>query len=461
VWPLWQAIAILSVVAFTWRNMDLLGDGCWYIATGRYVLAHHAFPPDELFSYAGVRGPWFVNMPLSEPLFAWIADHLGVFALLGVCTLAFAGALTLFWLPHTRGRWARLATWPLVVFAAYVQRGDLQARSQVFADLAIGVVFLCLFRMRDEKPVASWVPFVLGALWVNVHPSFLLGVLLPLGLAAALRLGPKELRPPLIPMARFAAILGVGGLVNPYGYRLIAEFLRFMTAESTTMIDLFRSPDFRLPEITIALLIGIATMFACLRSATREAGAGEALLLLAILMATCISRRYVEILLAYEIMMVGRLFRTPAWMKGGPHGKAWVPLFVLPVALALVSLSQRKDPWQNLPVEAAQFIEDHKLPDNVMNILHWGGYLDYAWGGRPRIFIDGRTTQFENGVLTDHGTLAKAAEGWGQPLDAYLVNTVLWESGSPLDKALSQDADWDQVFKKGIAVVYIRKKPIR
>jgi hypothetical protein len=457
----WLAIALLSCLAFTWRNMDLLGDGCWYIATGRYVLAHHAFPADELFAYSAVRGPWFVNMPLSEPLFAWVADDLGVRALLGLCTLAFTGALALFWLPHAKGIRARAVTWPLVVLAIYVQRGDLQARSQTLADLAIGVVFVCLFRLRDGARVPLWVPLVLGAVWVNVHPSYLLGVLLPLGFALGLRVGPPGLRPRLRPMLAFAAVLALGGLANPYGYRLIAEFLRFMTAESTTAIDLFQSPDFTRPDILVALLVACAMTFACLRASTRDAGAGEALLLVAILTATCVSRRYVEILAAYEIVLAGRLLRSVPWARGDVPRRAWAALFVVPFVLAAVSLRETKDPWQNLPVEATTFIEQNQLPDNVMNILHWGGYLDYAWGGRRRIFIDGRTTQFENGVLEDHGALVGVREGWGQRLDAYLINTVLWENGAPLDRALSGDPDWAEVYRKGIAVVYVRKKPLR
>jgi hypothetical protein len=293
---LWQFIACLSLFAFAWRHMDLLGDAFWYIATGRYVLAHRAFPTDELFSYAGVRGPWFVNMPLSEPLFAWVTDHLGVRALLAMCTAFCGSALTLLWLSHSKGGFARLLTWPLVVFAIYVQRSDLSARSQTLADLAFAILLLCMFRLRDGERVSRWVPVLLGALWVNIHPSFLLGVLVPLGFAVALRMGPREVRPPLAAFVLFAALLLCGGLVNPYGHRLILEFLRFMTAESTTAIDLFRSPDFRSPDVALSFLIAAATMFACFRSASRDAGAAEAIIMLALVAATCASSRYVGLL---------------------------------------------------------------------------------------------------------------------------------------------------------------------
>lgn len=449
-------VAVLSLFAYGWSQMDLLGDTFWYIATGRYVLEHRAFPLDELFSYAAVRGPWFVNMPLSEPLFAWIADHLGVRALLAICTAVFGTALTLFWLPHAKGTVARLLTWPLVVFAIYVERGDLSARSQTIAYLFIAVLFLCMFRLRDGKAVTRWLPLLLGAVWINVHPSWLVGVLVPVGFAVALRVSPREGRPTPTQFLLFSALLALGGFINPYGHRLVLEILRFMTAESTTAIDLFRSPDFRSPEIVIALFLAVATMFGCLVSASRQTP--EALIMLAMIAMTCVSRRYVNILMAYEIVLAGRLLQSMAWTRTEPSVRWLVLASSLPVGLAAFSLQEPKEPWQHMPVEAAQFIEENKLPDNVMNMLHWGGYLDYAWRGRRRIFIDGRTTQFENGVLTDYVTLYNAGAGSRDLLDVYIVNTVLGEGGSPLDVALSRDPDWRLAFRKGIAVVYVRRQ---
>jgi hypothetical protein len=456
---LWLIAAQLALFAYAWRHMDLLGDTFWYIATGRYVLSHHAFPTDELFSYAAVRGPWFVNMPLSEPLFAWVADRFGVVALMGMCTAALGLALGLLWLPHSKGGVYRIGTWALAVLAIYAQRADLSARSQALADVAFAVLLLCMFRIRDGERVPRWIPLLLGAVWVNVHPSFLLGVLVPFGFALALRIGPASLRPRLGPLTLFGGLVAIGGLCNPYGYRLILEFVRMMTAESSTTFDLFRSPDFRSPEVVAWLFVGVMTLGLCLRSDSSDAGVAEALLLLALVTATCVSRRYVELLCLCEIVIGGRLLRAVGWMRGDPPGAWWwVPLYAAPLGLIAYSFSIPKNPWQNVPVEAAQFIEDNHLPDNVMNVLHWGGYLDYAWGGRRRIFLDGRSTQYENGVLGDATKLFYVEEGWGEPLDTYFVNTVLWENGSALDHALSQDPDWSVAYRKGIAVVYVRKK---
>jgi hypothetical protein len=458
----WLAVAVASLVAFAWLEMDMLGDAFWYIATGRYVL-EHGLPNDELFSYTGIRGPWFVNMPVSEPLFAWIMDHLGVWALMGMATVVFGLALSLFWLPHTKGTLARWVTWPLVVFTIYVQREDLSVRSQTFADVAIAVVFLCLFRVRDGARVPRWLPFVLGAVWINVHPSVLVGVLVPLAFAVATQLGPPQLRARSGPYALFGVSVLAGAFANPYGYRLVLEIVRFTTAESTTTVDLFRSPDFARPDVAAAFVLSLAAVVACFRGVSSRAGVPEGLVMAATITATCVSRRYIEIMMAFCIVLAGRLLRDVEWPPLTPErARSWaVALMLPPLALAAASLRPPKDPWQNVPVEAARFIEEHKLPDNVMNIMHWGGYLDYAWRGHRRIFMDGRTTQFENGVLLDHTRFMNVAPAAGDILDAYLVNTVLWERGSPVDHALAVDPAWTEVYRKGIAVVYVRKNVLQ
>jgi hypothetical protein len=138
----------------------------------------------------------------------------------------------------------------------------------------------------------------------------------------------------------------------------------------------------------------------------------------------------------------------------------YVPVSVLALAVSVHSLLPTKDPWQHVPVDAARFIKENGLPDNVANPLYWGGYLDYAWRGERRVFIDGRTTQFENGVLIDHGRLFNVTEGSRTVLDMYLINTVLWGRGTALDAALSADAEWVEVYRKGIAVVFVRRRPL-
>lgn len=454
----------VGLVALIHAHIDMLGDGFWYVATGRFLLETRSLPLDEPFSYAGVRGPWFANVPLSEVLFAWIDGRLGLRALMLFCALVYGAGLTLVWLEFARTTRARLVTFPLAAFAVFLERADLSVRGQTLANLALAVLFVCLFRLRDGRRVPLYVPVLLGAIWINVHPSVVLGLLIPLGMAAALRLGEPAGRPAIAPFVQFAGLVGVGSLANPYGPRLLGEIARFMGAESTTTIDLFRSPDFRSWDVLVALAIAMGLIAWSLRRASADTGprvgTAEAALTLAMVLATCMSRRYVTVLCAFEVVVLGRLLAGVAWSERPVPPALAVAPAALCLALSGYALSRPRDPFQHMPVAAAAFVDQHGLADNVLNPLHWGGYLDYRWGPHRRVFIDGRTTQFENGVLSDHALLQAVGPGAREALDVYLVNTIVWERGSPLDQALAGDPAWQRVFEQGFSVVYTRKKPL-
>jgi hypothetical protein len=126
---------------------------------------------------------------------------------------------------------------------------------------------------------------------------------------------------------------------------------------------------------------------------------------------------------------------------------------------AVFGISADKDPFRDVPLEEAAMIERLPLPDHVANLYHWGGFLDYAWDGRRKTFVDGRNQLFEGGAFEDERRLAHL-EHWSEILTRYRINTVLWERNSALDVALSQSADWLQVRRGRIAVLYVRRQQL-
>ncbi|MBT1072577.1 hypothetical protein [Pelotalea chapellei] len=66
------------------------------------------------------------------------------------------------------------------------------------------------------------------------------------------------------------------------------------------------------------------------------------------------------------------------------------------VVLAWGSLRKSDPPWGVgvqwllFPREAAAFVKERKLPARVFNNWDCGGYLNWAWGGDPKTFLDGR-----------------------------------------------------------------------
>ena len=51
-----------------WKSLLMDGDTGWHIRTGEYILAHHAVPTHDLFSFSKPDAPWFAWEWLSDVL---------------------------------------------------------------------------------------------------------------------------------------------------------------------------------------------------------------------------------------------------------------------------------------------------------------------------------------------------------------------------------------------------------
>ncbi len=451
-------LAVLALFALSFRYMDLLGDSFWSVATGRWILEHASLPKTDPFSFTANR-PWIVHMPLSQLCFAWIEGHFGALALELFGALVLGAALLTIGLPHARGPHARLLCFCTLALLVFLQADDLCVRGQLFGDWAFAVLLGCLFRLRLGKPVHPAFAVLLGALWINLHSSAFLAVLLPLGWAALLRL--DRTRPAPKPFLLFAALAALGLFVNPYGVHLVVDLLRLFVASSTQHIDLFRAPDFTaLPTLIAFALMAAAAAVAILRPAS-GLGLPEAALLVLWAVAGASARRYLPLGAALASVVLARR-ASLSWpsVSSSPSARASVlALLALAAGTAFWSLSADKDPWRDVPLEEASLVDQLGLPDHVVNSYQWGGFLDYAWNGRRKVFVDGRNQLFEHGAFEDARRLG-GLDGWSAILDRYRANTVIWERNSPLDLALAASPAWALVRRGRIAVLYVRKEPL-
>jgi hypothetical protein len=450
-------LAMAALFALAWRYMDLLGDSFWSVATGRWILEHGRLPTTDPFSFTANRA-WIVHMPLSQLAFAWVASAFGMLGLELVGTLVFTLALLILWLPHARSLTARLCTWPLLLGWVLVQANDLCVRGQLFGDLGFAVLLLLVFRLRDGQRVHPLLGLLLGACWINLHASVFLLVVVPLGWAAALVLLPPKSRPPLAPYSWLAASGALGMLINPYHFRLVGDLGRLLSSPATRSIDLFRPPDFGSPGTWLAIAVMVTAAWWCAKSRDAAGGVPEALLLLLWLVAAATGRRYLPLGFGMAIAVIGRL-ATARWPASAEwHRPAQLALGVTSAGVAFWGLGTDKDPWRDVPLVEARLVEARALPDRVANLYHWGGYLDYAWNGRRKVFVDGRNQLFENGAFEAASQLGRL-ENWQAILDRYGINTVLWERGSALDAALLVSGEWLEVHRGRIAVLYVRRRP--
>ena len=444
------------LAALVWHFIAMHGDSFWYVATGEWMLDTGRLPERDPFAFSSIPGPWIVHMPLAQLAFGWIARHLGLLALLALCTLVQTAALLWLWFGGARSPAARLPCFPVVVLAVVVDADLLSARGQVFGDLGTAILLGLLGRLARAERVPALAPLALGALWANLHPSFLLAPALPLAVAAFLLLEPREARPALAPYLRLSALALAGACANPYHVRMVVDVVQLWTHATTAQIDLFRSPDLQDPLQLLALAAAIACGLARLRFGPACLRRADLALLLCAIGAAISARRHVGLLLGVVLVQLGRLCDAELGEHRARFLRWQARLAPLAAACAVLLLLSPKDPVASNPALAARFIEAQRLPDRVFNLYVWGGYLDYAWRGRRKVFIDGRNHLFGNGVFDDCARIEAAAPGFESLLDLYEIRTALVHRGSALDSALAQKPPWRLAYADALAAVYTR-----
>lgn len=458
------ACGVALLAALVWRFMDLLADGYWYIAVGRSVLDGKGFPAVDPFSFASMHGRFVVHMPGSVVAFAWLERHAGLESILVLATAIETIALAWLWLGRAKSTFGRIALAPFVAFAVVLQRDDLSARGQVVGDLAFIALLYVVDAIARGRTRWMFIGPLLGAMWVNLHSSFALGVVVPVVVLVARAFDEEEWsRADLVPFAVLAAGVAAGSLVNPYGPALVRDVLTLASHPTTFEQRLFVSPDFqRWDTLTTYALAALAAALVAAddRGGTRRVVDCALLACFAVFAATGV--RYLPHLAYVSIFVAARrLERFESSRIGAALSRHGVVVAAAALALAATWPVGRGHlaTSTHVPSEAARFVRERAQPGNVLNEYHWGGYLLYAWMGSPKVFVDGRSYLYYNGVFEDDRALENVDDGAAELLDVYDVKTALLERGSRLAIALESLPGWRKVHEDRLAVVLVRGRP--
>lgn len=455
------ACGIFGLSALAWHTMRLQNDGFWCMATGDWVLAHRQLPDRDPFSFASTSGPWLLNMFAFQVGMALAARGFGLGAVLLLNTAAYVGALLLLFLPYARSRLAHLAGFTLCLVLVLVEQDSLTVRAKNFGDLAFAALFLWLWRLRDGARFRWYVPFALGAVWVNAHPSFLLVAVLPMAFWALGLLDDPEDRVPLRPFLA-TAVLGIAGTVlNPNSIHAIPEALSVFGARTSAHLDVHLPPDFARPEWFVALSLGVGA--AAVRAFWGEARRrwSEVAMLVGFVAGILFARRHVTFLFGVEAAILCTQIDRLGWGRSA-GARRWLSIATPAAALAFLLVGLRlaataKDPLADAPVESARFVVAHDLPDRLFNSYTLGGYLDWVWQGDRRTFWDGRNNLFENGSFRDGARIEGGFPGYADLLDMYEIRTVVIHRDMGLARALAGDDRWQLRFADPVSAVYVRK----
>ena len=455
-------------------------DIWWHIRVGQWIIEHHAFPRQGIFSAFGATRPWAAYSWGFEVLMATLNRVLGLMGIsVFVIVFDLMVVLGIFLVTRLFSRsfwWAWFLT-TVAVWAMDLNRVNV-ARPVAFSILFFTLELLLIFKAQETRNVRYlyWLPLLFLA-WANFHIQFVYGLLLPglfAGVKSVERLVTRrwlsergcadeaqQLRPVML-WAIFAACLAAT-LVNPYSfglYRVIFNYTQSTFAYNAILE--FRAPNFRQVPHYIQLLLLSAAFFVMGR---RKIDPYKLTLLTITSLVSFRSVRDVWFAcIPAAVIIACSVRRSEAESSASTLDVSALHLGpVLAGAVVVIVLSGVDNGLSNrvlfetvqnaYPVDAVRFIQDHHPPGPLYNNFNWGGFLI---GNLPEypVSIDGRTDLYGDDYFQQETESLMGRRSDDQALDQ--ANLVLLPSNLPLCSRLLTSPQFRVVYTDKMATVFIR-----
>lgn len=120
-------------------------------------------------------------------------------------------------------------------------------------------------------------------------------------------------------------------------------------------------------------------------------------------------------------------------------------------------------PVKNFPVKEAAFVEDHYPGKRFFNDYNIGGYLDFLWRGRMKVFIDGRASSLYSAELLDDYAEFFNSRATGARADMiarfYKLDGIIVLNANKYAADFFWNPAWKVAFRGNVATVYVKKDP--
>ena len=470
----------------------------WQLATGRFIAQHHSIFSTDVFSYTRTGVPWMY--PAGSGLILYWVYLLGGYSL--ISWLGAAACLATMALLLRRGSAVTAALGILAVpFIAF----RAVPRAELFAIVLFAAFVSLLWQNFRTSRAPLWLLPLLMVLWVNVHLGFFSGLALLAAFAGMdiLELPFGEARRTAA-MARLKreipwfALTAVATLLNPWGWKFFPALLEHTRILHTLQINEWTNlhwnwtsslASFTLRSTNDLFHVLLLFIFLAIAAAFWRGMLGPAILLMATTYQLIQHVRMVApagcvVVVVGGSMLFGATMDLRARIAS-PRTRLVLATSTAAIfaAIAIVRtadlvtnyhyLAERNlstfgvglSPW--FPRRAADFVQQQKLPGEVMNTFNEGGFVIWALGPERRDYMDGRAIPFGPDFAAHGAELLSApldSELWQKEAAQYNINTILFPltlDELSLDRLKSDCASkqWRPVYLDEVSVVLVRRKP--
>jgi tetratricopeptide (TPR) repeat protein len=465
-------------------------DIFYHLATGGYVLETgkinlpvdpFAFTPTNLMS---------VSSWLSGVMFFKVHEFSGIGGLIVfkavIITLAFFFLYLNIRILTDGNRWSRYVVFLFLLAALFAVRMRMSVRPHIFEFLLLPVFFyiLNLYRLKNKNYL--FILPLLQMLWVNVHPSNIIGMVIPLAYLAGeglkrllgrkVSLDGKRLS--FLALISFFVILS--SVINPRGYEVfIYPFM--LTGQELYMANIAEWDPLRLAHLT-----GYNLRYTW----------GFSFILLSAVFVFLYQRKKVDLtelivfcLFFYQALMGVRLtsefalavapIAARGWSSilsrfdlGRLNGRKYIIDFGLVLALSVVfyaSVVNSKTYAFGLglkhrvfPVKAVDFLIANGIRGNMYNSIGYGGYLIWRLYPSHRVFIDGRNDVYSEALYREYLDAHSRPDVWNKVVEEYDIDWVILEYSRDYARKermphLVDNPEWALVYWDREAIVYARR----
>ena len=388
------AIALLLVVAVASVGPIRSYDFFWHLATGRWIVEHHALPVFDPFTLAAAHIPW-IN---GEWLWEVVAYTIPIGAVSWLNAI-FVGAIfaLAFWFA------SRDIDWPLALAATGFAFAGASDRLGIRPAEAAAVLAMCAVALLASRLTVLHLSIayaLVTIIWINTHPSALLA---PVFAAATLAIDQRRW---IVTAASAVALL-----VNPFGWRAIAAPLQLTTLErSGEFVNAEWLPS--TPSLFPLLYVtAIAVVLAFIASPKKRQNLWR-LLIFAILVTLAIQHVRNQGLYFAALPLLLPPVRVPRWTAA---------VAIVPIVWVFMHADRATGiDSERFPVRAVSRLLQTKLAGNIYNVDQFGGYLEWVLYPQRRVLTDGRNELFRDFIAED-ARARTDSRVWHAMIDKYQI----------------------------------------
>lgn len=512
------AFALVVVAVFAIRRLDDF-DTWWHLASGRWIVQHHAIPHTDVLSFTVPQNEWINLQWLYDVLLygMWsLGGASGLVLLSAACFIATFALLA----RHIARYTGPIATTLLLCWVATTVNERFLIRPEMATFPLLAAVQLVLAEGRERPSRLRWlVPLMV--LWANMHSLFILGagaILCAMAgaLAAELPLMPPGWRRDSAwPAAARRELFVWGGvalaatLVNPYFLRALTfpfELISRIDGSNGIyqVIGEFR-PPFSGYFLTFALgsyqaFVYTAAALAVVAGAMRafagppsrgdrtpplpgeRAGFDVAVVVFAIALGwlSLLARRNIGVFAVGAVPFVAAAFaiiqsKLPSVSLRSQAASRAATAAAVAGMLAICALVMTNR-WyastgethefglgileSNFQPRATEFFRETRLPGPMYNDMTAGGYLTWDDPTGKGVYVDGRLEVYDTPFFSAYLSNMANIDAWTKDADARGIQSVMlfhrWGNRQSLLRALTSTRHWMLVYYDDTVATLVR-----